>query len=77
MRNVTAIVIRDRPQLWSICAVEEDIWTQGADLADAKRMLREAVALALDVPTGSIHVGHISYRSPLWLDTTYTPRRLP
>ena len=76
MRNVTAIVIRDRPGLWSICAVEDDIWSQGTDLQDAKRMLREAVALTLDVPTGSIHVGHMSYRSALWLDTAYTPRRL-
>ena len=76
MRNVTAIVIRDRPSLWSICAVEDDIWSQGTDLADAKRMLREAVALTLDVPTESIHVGHISRRSPLWIDTAYTPRRL-
>lgn len=76
MRNVTAIVIRDRPSLWSICAVEEDIWSQGADLADAKRMLWEAVALTLDVPTCSIHVGHVGYRSSLWLDTAYTPHRL-
>ena len=76
MRNVTAIVIRDRSQLWSFCAVEDDIWSPGTDLAAAKRMLREAVALTLDVPAGSIHVGHISYRSTLWLDTAYTPRRL-
>ncbi|WP_368499987.1 hypothetical protein [Herbiconiux sp. A18JL235] len=74
MRNVTAIVIRDRPGLWSVCAVEDDIWSQDTNFADAKRMIREAVALTFNVPVLSIHVGHVSYRSPLWLDTDYARR---
>lgn len=71
VRNVSAIVIREKHDLWAIYGVEFDVWTQGTSLAEARYMLRDILALTFDVPIGAFHVGQISYRTPLWYNVAF------